>query len=103
MPGERNYEKAKKACLLNIQVMTYVYVIDPERAKRLTIVVCWVPGHSGILGNEIPDRNVAVAALCSSGIEVSQVPYQYIKPLRNRFVNTGKKHVTHKKIINCIL
>ena len=47
--------------------------------KNVMITVCWVPGHSGISGNETADRNAAVAAQCSH-IDIPQVPYIDMKP-----------------------
>lgn len=47
------------------------------------MIVCWVPGHSGILGNAISDRFAGEDAL-RSGIDVSQVPYQDMKPILRR-------------------
>lgn len=64
----------------NVILNRLIKSIMSAYALKLTLVVCWVPGHSGILGNEIADQNAAVAAL-RSAIDVPQVPYLDIKPL----------------------
>lgn len=70
-------------------------------ALGLKIIVCWVPGHCGIRGNEIADKNAALAAL-RSDVEISQVPYEDMKPvIRRRLRERWQQHwdeQTHNKL-----
>lgn len=50
-----------------IKIITYTH------NKKLTVIVCWEPGHCGVLGNEIADQNAADAAL-RSDVDVPRVP-----------------------------
>lgn len=52
-------------------------------ASDMRIVVCWVPGHSSIRGNEIADRYAAAAAL-RTRVDEPLVPYLDMKPAIRR-------------------
>lgn len=65
-------------------------------AGKLTVIICWVPGHSGILGNEIAGQDAAVAAL-RSGVEIPHVSYERTAET----LNAGKNNGMDKLAIDC--
>jgi len=47
-----------------------------ERAKGITVQLCWIPGHCGIIGNEMADKAAKDAITNPSATTVQLVSKQ---------------------------
>ena len=76
-----------------LDIMTN-YQLLYEKGK--TIIFCWVPGHSGIEGNEIADREAKDALLMNE--TTTTFPFGDAKHLLNKYIKQNFKDLTEAKI-----
>lgn len=95
----------------NLLVRRARYFAGTALSKGYNVILCWVPSHVGIPGNEHADR--AAAAAHSLDITSFPIPYQDLRPALKRVINTkwqsfwepqcsNKLHLVKPKIGNSL-
>lgn len=87
--------KALFASNINSKIVWSCAQILKQLASRCEITLCWVPGHSGVKGNDMADELARTGAQQSNIDQVVECPLQQLKTNIDKVVIT--KHNQHWK------
>ncbi|WP_179116290.1 ribonuclease H family protein, partial [Solemya velum gill symbiont] len=91
----------------NPLILQIIELYHTLQSKGKSLIFCWIPGHTGILGNEIADRAAKLALL--DPIAITHVPYHDFRPLIQQYIHsfrqsewalqvTNKLHTTYPQL-----
>ena len=74
----RSAIQAVKSANRNGLVKEIIELLVKLRKKDIKVLICWIPGHTGIQGNEIADE-AAKAAVCQNVVRTQEIPVSDVK------------------------
>ena len=74
--------KGQSQCRLVLDIFELVVALQK---RNITVNICWLPGHVGILGNELADKT-AKSALDLTAISTQEIPASDVKSYIKRIV-----------------